>query len=177
MFSFCIIFLPLLLLLTSTATATNTLTFHNLFSTPRLLQFVPVPASYAIPKRLIPAHSSFSISTPLWNGLFKAVAPDTSEHGPETTVIGEVCFDCWQGITFFDVSAIWNCCDNSGVHWMGSVEPSASGKGVQELWNQASAKGEISGCRTFPCDGVYNLPDDEQTKSTREDEIMVVLGP
>jgi hypothetical protein len=57
------------------------------------------------------------------------------------------------------------------------VEPSSAGKGVQELLSQASAKGEISGCKTFPCDGVYNAPNDVQTKSTREDEIMVVLGP
>jgi hypothetical protein len=57
------------------------------------------------------------------------------------------------------------------------VEAGASGKGLQKQWNQASEKGEISGYRTFPCGGVYNLPDDTQTKSTREEEIIVVLGP
>ncbi|KAM3070176.1 hypothetical protein ACMFMG_003785 [Clarireedia jacksonii] len=149
-------FLPFLLIFTSLATATNTLTFHNLFPTPRLLQFIPVSSSYAIPQRLIPAHSTLSISTPLWNGFFKAVSPDTPEHGPENSIVGEVCFECWQGITFFDVSAIWNCCDNSGVHWMGSVDAGARGKGVEEVLSQASERGEVS---------------------TRLDEIVVVLGP
>jgi hypothetical protein len=43
---------------------------------------------------------------------------------------------------------------------MGSVESSSVGKGMQELLSQASTKGEISGYKKFPCNGVYNMPND-----------------
>lgn len=41
---------------------------------------------------------------------------------------------------------------------------------------QAVYEGEISGCESFPCEGVYNESDDVQTKSTTKDAIWVVLG-
>jgi hypothetical protein len=46
-------------------------------------------------------------------------------------------FDAYGGQTFYDVEAIDNCCDNSGMKWLYP----ASGKGVH------------SGCDKFPCDG------------------------
>ncbi|ESZ93535.1 SchS21 protein [Sclerotinia borealis F-4128] len=178
--------LPAICLLLSLATTTtaitgHTLSFQNLFPEPRLLIFTPTPSSYIIPPQLIAPSQILSLSTPHWNGNFKAVNASTynaENPGLENHIWGEVCFACWQDITFFDVSAIWNCCDNEGVHWMwgydydGDVDVEGDGEGIRE----GVREGEVSGCETFPCKTVYNKSGDMQTKTTTKNAIWVVLG-
>lgn len=75
-------------------------------------------------------------------------------------MLGEVCFNSWGGISFFDVSAIVNPNDKNNV---------------KQLW-PASAATPVSGCTTFPCNDAYYLPDDIQTKGTNEDDLVCTLG-
>ena len=183
---FCTMFSLFMLLLSSllSLATSHTLTFQNLFSSPRLLIFTPNSGSYSIPPQTIAPSQYLSLSAPDWSGNFKAADPDfyrLENPGPEKYILGEVCFACWQDITFFDVSAIWNCCDNEGVHWMWGYDGDRNGNGTGEgqygLTREDVIEGDVSGCERFPCEGVYNESDDVQTKTTTKDAIWVVLGP
>ncbi|KAF7882019.1 uncharacterized protein EAF01_011799 [Botrytis porri] len=163
-------------------TTSHTLTFQNLFSSPRLIIFTPNSDSYSIPPQTVAPSQLLSLSVPDWSGNFKAVDPDLYdiEHpGLEKYILGEVCFGCWQDITFFYVSAIWNCCDNEGVHWMWGYDDdrNRTGEGEYEPTREDAIEGDISGCERFPCEEVYNESDDVQTKTTTKHAIWVVLGP
>lgn len=90
-------------------------------------------------------------------GNFYAVT-DGSENVPG--MLGEVKFSGWGGKTFFDVSAIIDPNDHSGVKQM----------------YPADSQWPMSGCVVFPCDNAYYLPDDVQTKVTEESHIITTLG-
>jgi hypothetical protein len=65
-----------------------------------------------------------------------------------SSIRAEVTFDGYAGATYYDVDAIDNCRDNTGVKWLYP----ASGAGVH------------GGCDSFPCDGAYKKWDDIQTR-------------
>src|SRR5690606_1756886 len=92
-----------------------------------------------------------------WEGNWYAVC-EGKEDSPG--MLGEVAFGGYSGETYFDVSAIVNPDDNNGV---------------KQLW-PAESKEPKSGCETFPCDTVYINPDDVQTKSTKETDLICTLG-
>ncbi|APA14961.1 hypothetical protein SS1G_13705 [Sclerotinia sclerotiorum 1980 UF-70] len=168
--------IPIIFLSSLTTSQNHTLTFQNLFPTTRLLIFTPNPNSYSIPAQSIEPSQHLNLSIPNWAVNFKAVDPklyNLDHPGPEQYILGEVCFACWQDITFFDVKAIWNCCDNEGVHWMWGFDYDGDYEGSREGFGES----EVSGCKKFPCGEVYNESDDVQTKTTTKDAIWVVLGP
>lgn len=76
-----------------------------------------------------------------------------------------VTFQGWNDLTYFDVSAIVNPSDHDGVKQMYPAT---------EL--EAKVKAAISGCLVFPCATAYYLPDDIQTVTTKETDIIVTLG-
>lgn len=73
----------------------------------------------------------------------------------DRSILGEVRFQGWNGMTYFDVSAVDNCCDNDGVR---TLRP----------WK--APKLPVSGCdpARFPCNNAYKKPNDVQTKTTWE---------
>lgn len=75
-------------------------------------------------------------------------------------MLGEVNFGGWHGRTYFDVSAIVDANDHDNV---------------KQMW-PASALTPMSGCEVFPCNNVYWLSDDVQTKVTDETHIITTLG-
>ena len=75
-------------------------------------------------------------------------------------MLAEFCYDGWNGIHYFDVSAI--------------VDPNDVDN-VSEMWPQSDPS-NTSGCKSFPCNNAYVLPDDIQTKTTKDSHIIVTLG-
>jgi len=76
-------------------------------------------------------------------------------------MLAEFTFNAWQGITFFDVSAI--------------VDPNDH-HGVKEIFPK-NANTPMSGCQAFPCDNCYNVwNDDWATLSSLEADYVVLIG-
>ncbi|UNI18844.1 hypothetical protein JDV02_005088 [Purpureocillium takamizusanense] len=92
-----------------------------------------------------------------WVGNYYAVQ-DGAENKPG--MLGEINFGSWGGLTYFDVSAIVDPKDHDNV---------------KQIW-PASSQAPMSGCDIFPCNNAYYLPDDIQTKTTKENELISTLG-
>ncbi|KAE9373312.1 hypothetical protein N431DRAFT_338531 [Stipitochalara longipes BDJ] len=140
--------------------AANTVSFHNLGGDQLTLCFVanaglstPGPSSIAPGQWL-----DYNLPNG-WAGQFHAARPGKG-CGDDPFVIGEVTFQGGAGHTYFDVSAVDSCCDNTGVHYL----------------YPASDTGNNSGCVNFPCNNVYNNPSDPQTKSTDDTHLICQVG-
>ncbi|KAK1835354.1 hypothetical protein QBC39DRAFT_250515, partial [Podospora conica] len=93
-----------------------------------------------------------------WTGNFYSVCDGCDD---EPGMLGEVAFDGFEGKTFYDVSAIVDPDDHSGVH----------------RFSPSGGDGETAGCDTFPCpDNAYYAPDDVQTKVTDSKDFVVSLS-
>jgi hypothetical protein len=93
-----------------------------------------------------------------WEGAIHTVYADESCDDPH--IVAEFRFQGFNGYTYYDISAVDNCCDQVSVHW---VQPKYS----LTPW---------SGCVTFPCDGSYTKPGDIETKSTPDIDMNVFGG-
>ncbi|KAM3459498.1 hypothetical protein NHJ6243_006857 [Beauveria neobassiana] len=98
-----------------------------------------------------------------FTGMFYAV-PKGAEK--KDGIIGEVRFGGDEGKTFFDVSAIDHPEDHDNIKQMYPVDEDGN----------ALTEGPMSGCVVHPCDNVYKLPDDVQTKVTKSADLMTTLG-
>jgi hypothetical protein len=140
------------------AAAQNIIEFVNQDSTARTVTFTQNEGLAAIPALEIAGDSVANVTFPeSWIGNWFSV----SEGAPtQPGMLGEVAWNAFMGITFFDVSAIVNPDDNNGV---------------KMIFPKLSAA-PVSGCQTFPCDHAYNKPDDVQTLSTTETTLICLLG-
>jgi hypothetical protein len=146
------------LLASAAVAAANTITFMSLDSTDRTLVFTPNAGHPTVEKARVAGGSSVSVTIPQgWIGNWYSVS-DGAEDVPG--MLGEVAFQGWNGFTYFDVSAIVNPNDHNGV---------------REMYPAGSAA-PTSGCKVFPCNNAYYLPDDVQTKVTSETTIVCTLG-
>jgi hypothetical protein len=77
-------------------------------------------------------------------------------------MLGKVTFNGWDGLTWFDVSAIVNPNDLNSVK---TISPKYSGT-------------PYSGCESYVngCDNAYYSPNDIQTKSTPKSDLVCTLG-
>ncbi|KAF3000587.1 hypothetical protein E8E14_007435 [Neopestalotiopsis sp. 37M] len=145
------------------ASATNTVTFVSQDSTTRKIIFTPSSGYSEIDSIEVAGLGTETVSFPSgWVGNWYSV----SEGADNTSgMLGEVTFQGWDDITYFDVSAIVNADDHDGVH---------------EMWpaseNTVSVKTLMSGCTIFPCNTAYYLADDVQTVATTETELYCSLG-
>lgn len=136
----------------------NTITFWNQDDLDRVIYFTENPGSENINATSVPGGTNVTVSMPYaWCGNFYSVTGDSPNVAG---MLGEVCFDSWGLMTFFDVSAIVNASDVNGV---------------KELY-PADSKSPASGCKSFLCDNVYLHPDDVQTKATTEQNFICTLG-
>lgn len=147
-----------LLLLGAGAALANTVTFKSLDATARKIIFTPNAGAPAIPSVEVASGQELKVDFPTgWIGNWYSV----SEGADDTPgMLGEVAFDGWNGITFFDVSAIVNPNDHVGV---------------KEMY-PAGGAAPTSGCKTFPCNNAYYVWDDVQTKATNEKDLICTLG-
>jgi hypothetical protein len=133
-------------------------TFWTLDNIERTLVFTPNPESAPLETITVSGAQNTTVQFPdAWVGNWYAYQTG-QENKPG--MLGEVQFGGWNGLTYFDVSAI--------------VDPSDHDN-VKQMWPAVSLS-PMSGCENFPCDNCYWLPDDVQTKVTNEVDLWTTLG-
>lgn len=140
--------------------STNTIEFVNQDSTTRTIYFTQQEGLLAIDPLTITGLTNVTATFPIsWIGNFYSVS-----EGADVVpgMLGEVCWDGWDGINWFDVSAIVNPNDINGVK---TIAPKYSGT-------------PCSGCQSYVehCDNAYYDPDNMQTKSTLEEDLVCTIG-
>ncbi|KAK0727922.1 DNase1 protein [Lasiosphaeria miniovina] len=140
------------------ATAENTITFISQDDDYRTLYFTGNPGMTEIKPVQVQGLTNVTVDIPYqWIGNFFAVV-DGQPVVPG--MLGEVAFNSWNGITFFDVSAIVNPSDHVGVKVMWPVD----------------SPEPFSGCDLFPCNFAYYAPNDVQTRATHGSDLYCTLG-
>lgn len=142
----------------ATIASAGSVQFVNQDSTTRTMVFTPTSGYDAIDSLVVEGLATVNQTFPTgWIGNWFSVS-----DGADNTsgMLGEVCFDSWGGMTYFDVSAIVDSTDTNGV---------------KELFPLNTGT-PISGCQTFPCDNAYNKPDDVETQVTDSDALVCLLG-
>ncbi|KAJ9151579.1 hypothetical protein NKR19_g4805 [Coniochaeta hoffmannii] len=137
----------------------NTVTFKALDQTTRKIIFTPNTGLEAIPSVEVAPGNDVKVDFPHgWLGNWYAV----SEGAPDVPgMLGEVAFNGYADVTYFDVSAIVNPADHQGVN---EIYP-------------ANDRKPTSGCPNgFPCNNAYYVWDDVQTKATAEKDLICTLG-
>lgn len=138
--------------------AENTVKFVSQDSVDRTIHFTGNPGMPTIETATVPGNKNVTVDIPHgWIGNWFSVSEG---EAVEPGMLGEVAFNSWGGITFFDVSAIINGNDHVGV---------------KQIW-PATEKKPSSGCVLFPCAFAYYLPDDIQTQATQESDLICTLG-
>jgi hypothetical protein len=138
----------------------NTVEFVNEDSTTRTIYFTQQFGLPAVDALTVPGMSTATAAFPIgWIGNFFSVC-EGADIVPG--ILGELRWDGWDGINWFDVSAIVNPNDFQGVK---TIAPKGSGT-------------PVSGCESYEngCDNAYYKPDDIQTKSTQEKDLVCTIG-
>ena len=139
--------------------AANTVDMVSQDNIGRDIIFTPQEGSPELPSiRLEPGETVVAEFPKGWIGNWIAVRDGEESDG--NGMLGEIRFDGWGGLNYFDVSAIVAPDD---VHNVKIIYPK----------NEQSP---VSGCQTFPCDNCYNNWDDLQTKSSPEHEFVCLIG-
>jgi hypothetical protein len=146
------------LLASAAVSSAASVTFMTLDSVERTIYFTPNPGSGNMDPVVVGGGETKTIQFDgSWAGNYYAVqAGQPNIPG----MLGEVQFNGWNGMTYFDVSAIVTPGDHDNV---------------KQMW-PASGNAPMSGCEVFPCDNAYYLPDDVQTKVTTEVDLFQSLG-
>lgn len=154
---FLIRILSVIVALAALASA-NSVTFQSLDGINRRIVFTASAGHPGIPSVWVGGYQTVRVEFPHgWIGNWYSV----SQGRPDVPgMLGEVTFQGWNGMTYFDVSAIVNPNDHEGV---------------QELY-PAGQKQPVSGCKNWPCNNAYYMPDDIQTKTTYETDLICTLG-
>lgn len=149
----------LLVAAATTALATeNKVIFQSIDDVDRTVYFTPNAGLAPLTPVEVPAGKQVNVTFPHgWIGNYYAVCQGKPN---KPGMLGEVAFNGWNGLTYFDVSAI--------------VDPSDH-DGVAEMW-PASALKPTSGCQLYPCANAYYVWDDVQTKVTPETVLVTTLG-
>ncbi|PQE05006.1 DNase1 protein [Rutstroemia sp. NJR-2017a BBW] len=143
------------------AYADNLITFIPQDDQARIIYFTSNPGYAIIPDLYAPAGKTVSVTLPHgWQGNFKA--PHAGADKNANWILGEVAFQGGDDhkLISYDVSAIVNQTDGTGIHWL----------------YPTSGNGFKSGCDTFPCNTAYVGSDDVQTRTTYETTLTCLLG-
>lgn len=139
--------------------AANTVDMVSQDNIGRVIKFVPQEGSPELPELRLEGGETVTAEFPKgWIGNWYTVRDGDESDG--NGMLGEIRFDGWGGLNYFDVSAIVKPDD---VHNVKIMYPK-------------SAQTPTSGCQTFPCDNAYNNWDDVQTKSSPEKEFVCLIG-
>lgn len=148
----------LALLASAAAVSANTVTFWTLDDVTRTVYFTPSEGSSQLDSVTVNNKEKTVVNFPQgWIGNYYAV-----QEGQQNVpgMLGEVNFNSWGDLTYFDVSGIVDPKDHNNV---------------KQMW-PASSQSPMSGCESFPCNNAYWLPDDIQTKATKETDLITTLG-
>jgi hypothetical protein len=147
----------------ATLASANSITFVNQDATQRTVVFTPNAGLQQIDPIVIAGFDEAKVEFPdSWIGNAYSV----SEGAPNAPgMLAEVTFQGWDGLTYFDVSAIVNPKDHEGVK---ELFPASE--------RLAKQKVAVSGCTLFPCPSVYYHPDDVQTVTSLETDFICTLG-
>jgi hypothetical protein len=145
---------------TALTSAQNTVEFVNQDSITRAVYFTQQEGLASIDPVTINGLTNYTVTfPPSWIGNWYSVS-----NGADIVpgMLGEVAWKGWDGITWFDVSAIIKPNDLDGVK---TLSPKPSGT-------------PHSGCESYVdgCDNAYYAADDVQTKSTTENALVCTLG-
>ncbi|SPN97670.1 related to dnase1 protein [Cephalotrichum gorgonifer] len=155
---FSSLFSTVLAVSSATLALANSVTFISQDSTDRTIIFTANGGGEKLPDLEVAAGATETATFPDgWVGNWFSVSKGASSV---PGMLGEVAFQGWNDLTYFDVSAIVNPLDHVGV---------------KEMW-PAESKTPTSGCKVFPCNNAYYLPDDIQTKTTTEVDLVCTLG-
>ncbi|RYO86743.1 hypothetical protein DL766_001603 [Monosporascus sp. MC13-8B] len=147
----------------ATLVSANSMTFVSLDDTKRTVYVTPDAGHAHIDPVELGGHCEVKIEFPQgWIGNAYTVS-EGKENVPG--MLAEAAFQGWGGLTYYDVSAIVDPNDHDGVKEM--YPASQAG---------AEVKSSFSGCKVFPCPTAYYLPDDIQTVSTDETDLIVTVG-
>ncbi|KAI1746012.1 hypothetical protein F4680DRAFT_442282 [Xylaria scruposa] len=147
----------------ATLASANSITFVNQDATQRTIVFTANAGLQHIEPVVIAGLDQAKVNFPDgWIGNAYSVS-DGAPNVPG--MLAEVTFQGWQGLTYFDVSAIVNPNDHDGVK---ELFPTSE-QSVKE-------KQLISGCAVFPCSKAYYHPDDVQTVTTPAEDLICTLG-
>lgn len=148
----------LALVASAAVSSAASVTFWTLDNAERTIYFTPHPGSANLDSVVVSAAENKVVTFPdNWGGNYYAVAAGEANV---PGMLGEVLFGGWNGLTYFDVSAIVTPGDHNNV---------------KQMW-PAGSKTPMSGCEVFPCNNAYYLPDDVQTKVTHEVDLWQSLG-
>jgi len=151
--------------LASLATAANTVQFVNQDNTIRHVVFTSQQDTGAskIKDLIVPGLATVDQTFPTgWIGNWFSYN-EGQKH--ELGMLGEVRFDGWNGLVYFDVSAIVNSTDTEGVKMM-----------YPQGQSPAHGSTPVSGCQTAICANRYNVWDDVATKATKSSSLVCLLG-
>jgi len=138
----------------------NTVEFVNQDPITRTIYFTQQEGLASIDPAVIAGLTNCTVEFPVsWIGNFFSVSED-ADIVPG--MLGELRWDGWGGINWFDVSAIVNPNDMNGVK---TISPKYAGS-------------PYSGCENYEggCDNAYYAPNDIQTKSTTDKDLVCTLG-
>lgn len=146
------------LVASAAAVSAASVSFWTLDGVTRTVSFTPNAGYEQLPSVTVNNKENKTVTFPdNWIGNYWAV-----EEGQANTpgMLGEVNFNGWIGLTYFDVSAIVAPNDHNNV---------------KQMWPKQS-RWPMSGCEVWPCDNAYWHPDDVQTKTTKETDLITTLG-
>lgn len=146
-------------LFAAASAATNIITFQSLDDVDRII-YSTGNAGYTAPDPVTVAAGS-SVDVEFSEGFVGNSYAIHSNATNNAGMLAEVQFQGWNGLTYFDVSAI---VDSSDVD------------NVKEMYPASSPSTPVSGCTTFPCNNAYYLSDDVQTKTTEQTHLIVTLS-
>ncbi|KAI1376454.1 DNase1 protein [Hypoxylon crocopeplum] len=148
---------------TATLANANSMTFVNQDSTTRNIVFTPSEGHEPIETVTVAGNEQKKVDFPYsWIGNAYSVSEGAADN---PGMLAEVTFQGWNDLTYFDVSAIINPADHDGVKQMYPASEIS-----------ALVKTALSGCIVFPCSTAYYLPNDIQTVTTTETDLVVTLG-
>ncbi|KAI1821567.1 hypothetical protein F4861DRAFT_453378 [Xylaria intraflava] len=146
-----------------TLAGANSVTFVNQDSTQRTIVFTPSAGQSSIKSVVIAGNKQSKVSFPHgWIGNAYSVSKGAADV---PGMLAELTFQGWNGLTYYDVSAIVNPNDKDGVK---QLYPASE--------KSASHKKLVSGCEVFPCSTAYYHPQDVQTVTSSETDFICTLG-
>lgn len=151
----------------ATAVQANTVTFVSQDSTSRTIIFTPTDGQASVDSITVAGGATETVTIPQgWIGNWYSV----SEGAADTPgMLGEVTFQGWNGLTYFDVSAIVNPTDFNGVQKMYPASEASVSVNALTTFSGCAFSGGL-------CNTVYISSDDVQTVTTTETDLYCTLG-
>lgn len=153
--------------LASMASAQNFIKFVNQDSVPKTIKFTPNAGIETLESLALDGLATATQEFPhSWAGNFYSISEGAADVAG---MLGEVNFQGWDGITYFDVSSIVNTADTEGIKQLYPFNDLDKISGCAE--SLANAYGKTTGCTNQ-----YNAPNDIATVTTDLTSLVCLVG-